>query len=173
MNKHLIIEQILESILEIDKELKSINNKGIYFAPELFIAFHVGKSIYKKREQIFSTKDIEWERETRIPGYGIFDIAFKTGNTRKVVIEIKLISTGNSYKRDIEKLKSLDKNILKLFVVLIDAEASEGHDGRIITLKKETGFDPIYIKRISDEPIWHPRLTANKYHCDLVIYEII
>lgn len=53
MDSKNLFDVIKNSILNIDTELKTVNNKGVFFAPELYIAFSIGRDIYTSRLNIF------------------------------------------------------------------------------------------------------------------------
>ncbi len=112
-------------VLNEEEELAQID-KGIFFAPELSLAYQIGKAIYKDREKIFNLPGnrIQWARELNLDNGGpsdiVFEIEHESGDSTYYVIEIKLRDTIDSYQRDINKLKLLDFKHNKLFCALID-----------------------------------------------------
>lgn len=135
MKETQFFETIKKEVLSIDSDLNSINKTGIYFAPEHYIAFRLGRAIYLNREIIFGIKEIEWLREIKLGNGGPSDIVFKDTNVISV-IELKLRKTYYSYKLDIEKLKRLDGNYNRYFCVLLDS-FSENNDDRLRKLELE------------------------------------
>jgi hypothetical protein len=104
-----ICSSITDTVSKIDVELKKIDNKGIFFAPELYIAFECGKRIISNRQNIWGQKNYIWKRETKIENYGIADLFFSTDNGGKgLIVEFKILQTINAYISDIEKLKKMN-----------------------------------------------------------------
>ena len=111
-NKQELFNTIMSSIQEIENELHGVD-KGIFFAPELYIAFKMGFSIYQNRKNIFIGEKVEWLRETSFSKGSIADIAFEVDD-KKCVFELKVRSTGPSYESDINKLLSCAMGLPKL-----------------------------------------------------------
>jgi len=126
-NKQELFNTIMSSIQEIENELHGVD-KGIFFAPELYIAFKMGFSIYQNRKNIFIGDKVEWLRETSFAKGSIADIAFEVDD-KKCVFELKVRSTGPSYESDINKLRALTNVDEKYFVALVDCFVN-GDDGR-------------------------------------------
>lgn len=136
-NQEKLFYSILETTLKIENDLKSINFTGIFFAPELYLAFEVGKDLYKKRIHIFGDNNIKWVRERNLGNGGPSDLILES-EKNIYVFEFKIADTWNSYEKDIIKLKDLkyyqDKTIHKFFVALVDHFPGKG-DGRISFLE--------------------------------------
>lgn len=127
-NKEKLFNTIKSSIQEIETELHEVQ-KGIFFAPELYIAFRIGLAIYKNKQNIFKGEKVEWLRETSFAKGSIADIAFEVDD-RKYVFELKIRSTSHSYEADINKLRTLTNVDEKYFVALVDCFLN-GDDGRL------------------------------------------
>ncbi|MBS1600428.1 MAG: hypothetical protein JST75_19520 [Bacteroidetes bacterium] len=130
-----LFQTIKNTVTTIDIELNKTNGKGIFFAPELYTAFCMGKDIYHNRFSIFGMLDVEWKREMNLGDGGPSDICFKAGDTY-LVIELKLRDTIFAYQADIEKLKRLPATYEKFFCVLIDKIKGK-NDGRLEHLKSD------------------------------------
>ena len=65
------------TVCRIDSELKEIDKKGIFFAPELHIAFECGKAITVNGPNIWGEKQYNWKRETKFEKYGLADLCFE------------------------------------------------------------------------------------------------
>ncbi len=142
INRSYLYDTICRTTERLDKELKELINKGIFFMPELSVAFELGKSIFKNRFHIFGTNDIEWIRELK-QGDGISDIVFIKDENPILTIELKLVDTMYNYERDIAKLDRLEKGSIKMFLALIDVfekNIIENDDPRIIFLNNESKF---------------------------------
>lgn len=72
----LLFDSIVDSIAKIKEELNQLD-KGIFFAPELYIAFKIGINIYQNKEKIFNTSNVKWHRETAFLKGSITDLAFE------------------------------------------------------------------------------------------------
>ncbi len=137
LNSKLLLQTITKVINHVENELRELN-KGIFFAPELYLAFEVGKALYAERMNVFGKERIEWLRETNLGNGGPSDLIFKIGE-EYIVFEFKISSTSYSYEKDIEKLKMLS-NLKefkghRVFVALIDHFPGKG-DARIEFLEK-------------------------------------
>lgn len=132
-NQEKLFTCILDTVLRIENDLKSVNSTGIFFAPELYLAFEVGKELYKKRIHIFGDNDIEWVRELNLGNGGPSDLILQSENDT-YVFEFKIADKWNSYERDIAKLKALknsgNKSFYKFFVALVDHFPGK-KDGRL------------------------------------------
>ncbi len=160
---------IQNTIEKIDKELKDSNGTGVYFSPELYVAFCIGREISKNRNEIFQQDEIEWIREIDLGNGGPSDIVFKCEELL-IVIELKLRGTYNSYKADIEKLRRLKGKYRKYFCVLLDS-FTEQNDGRLIKIENEYANG---IERVGHYafPTWNNWYQRQVY-CNLNLYEII
>lgn len=163
-----LFQTVKTTILTIDTELKSTNEKGIFFAPELYTAFCIGRDIYKDRLNIFGTHDIEWLREFNLGNGGPSDIVFKNTNYH-VVLELKLRNTGYSYQADIEKLKKLPVTDEKFICVLID-KIPDKYDGRLDYLKSIYENEIVNVGHYSF-PTWNNRYP--KIDCHLNLYKLL
>ena len=164
-----LFQTIKTTILTIDTELKTTNNTGVFFAPELYIAFCIGRDIYKDRLNIFGTHDIEWLREINLGNGGPSDISFKTADNH-IVFELKLRDTGYAYQADIEKLKKLPVTDEKFVCVLIDTIADK-YDGRVDYLKSKYENEIINVGNHSF-PTWNNRYSS-KIDCHLNLYKLL
>ncbi len=135
MDEKLLYDIISFRIIQEDKELSNLVNYGIFYAPELYIAFILGKYIKKYEIEIFGEK-IKWERELKLStNSGPTDFLFKTKNTT-YVFELKLRDTIDAYDADVKKLQKLtDKQYKKYFLALIDTWCLEQEDNRIVELE--------------------------------------
>jgi hypothetical protein len=121
INSTELFSSIKSTVNVIEDDLKQLNNTGIFFAPELFIAFCIGRDIYKNKTEIFGTGEMKWSRELNLGNVGPSDNCFETKDNT-IVIEVKISDTKYSYVSDIIKLKKLtDPKYLKFFCVLIDS----------------------------------------------------
>lgn len=115
-----ICSSIADTVSRIDKELKTIDNKGIFFAPELHIAFECGKDITTNGQNIWGQQSYKWKREIKFESYGLADLFFTSDNGDKgIVIEFKVLQTIDAYINDIEKLKKLDGEKFERFFCAI------------------------------------------------------
>ncbi|WP_100629739.1 hypothetical protein [Algoriphagus formosus] len=129
----------------LDEELQNLNETGIFFVPELYFVFEVGKALYKKRKEIFGLESIKWVREKDLGNGGPSDLVFET-ESDQVVFEFKIANTYNSYLSDIKKLESLKKPNRRsylYFVALIDSFRGKS-DPRVEEVHKGSGYRPIY-----------------------------
>ena len=164
-----LFKTIQTTIRQIDEELKESNGTGIYFSPELFVAFCLGREISKNRGEIFPSDKVEWLREINLGNGGPSDIVFKNEGLF-TVIELKLRGTYDSYKADIEKLKRLKDGHRKYFCVLLDS-FTEQNDDRLIKIENE------YLRGINKVghisfPTWN-NWYQRQIYCNLNLYEII
>lgn len=168
MNNEILFEIIKTSIRDIDREINQTNGTGIYFAPELYVAFSIGQNIFKQRKNIFNSLNVLWSREINLGKKGISDIVFKHIDSY-TVIEIKLRNTIDSYRADIAKLKLLKDNFNKYFCVLADSFSSIS-DERLISLENEYTDDITLIGREIFET-WNNWYKGQIY-CHLNLYSI-
>jgi len=110
---------ILELAIRENEELMNLTKVGLKKMPELAFSYICGKEMFKYREVVFGTKEIEWEREVTInKGSGPSDLIFysRDKSISNYVIEFKLDDTWHKYKNDIDKLKNLkEPGWIKLF----------------------------------------------------------
>ncbi len=140
MNEDKLFKTIMIEVISIEEELEALD-KGIFFAPELYIGFRISKAIYKNKDAIFGkNKNVVWQREQKVGSDGPSDIVFEYADENYLVIELKLRNTYESYEKDIQKLmrlKNIDgKKYHKYFCALVDA-FKEKKDGRLQKLKTE------------------------------------
>ncbi len=136
MNDDLLYQTILNRLTQEDEELTSLTNQGIFCAPELYIAFIIGKEIKTNETTIFG-KEALWIRETDFGNGGPTDFAFKT-DSDTFVFEVKLRNTIDAYAADVVKLKRLDQNYTKYFLALVDSwDTDREKDGRIVALENQ------------------------------------
>jgi hypothetical protein len=164
----LLFETIKKTIIDIESDLNIVNKSGVFFAPELYVAFCIGKEVYKNRNIIFGTDKVEWIREANLGNGGPSDICFKVDN-KNVVIELKLRSTSEAYESDIQKLSRLNTNDEKFFCVLVDK--INDNDGRLINLAAISGNKIINVGQ-------HDFLTLysaykSKTYCDLNLFRVL
>jgi len=164
-----LFQTIKNTVLTIDTELNKTNETGIFFAPELYTAFCIGRDIYNDRLNIFGPQDIKWLREINLGNGGPSDISFKTGDTH-VIVELKLRDTGLAYQADIEKLKRLPATDEKFFCVLVDTIENK-YDGRLDNLQTKFGNEIINIGHHSF-PTWN-NWYSSKVHCHLNLYKLL
>jgi hypothetical protein len=164
-----LFQTIKSTVLTIDTELNKTNETGIFFAPELYTAFCIGRDIYHDRLNIFGTQDIQWLREINLGNGGPSDISFKVGNTH-IVVELKLRDTGIAYQADIEKLKRLPATDEKFFCVLVDTIENK-YDGRLDNLKSQYENEIFNVGHHSF-PTWN-NWYSSKVHCHLNLYKVL
>ena len=170
MDNSLLYNTILSTIEKEDSDLASLTGRGIFYSPELYIAFIIGKEIKRKEISIFGEKT-EWIRETDFGNGGPTDFAFKT-NQKTYAFELKVRDTYHSYSSDIEKLKKLDDNYEKFFVSLVDSwESKKEMDNRIISLENKY---PNQLRRVNDFKSFLTRQDRYKGNvcCTLAIWKI-
>lgn len=163
-----LFNRIKKTIQNIDDELRRSNNTGVYFAPELYTAFCLGRDIFQNRAAIFDLPDLIWLRETTLNNGGPSDIVFKLGN-RHVVIELKLRDTGDAYGADINKLKLLSATDEKYFCVLLDSFTDQ-NDERLLNLEQQNQG---HLRKIGHYsfPTWN-NWYKNQIYCNLNLYKI-
>lgn len=139
INNENLFEVIKCEVIAIENELKLLD-KGVFFAPELYVGFRIAKSIYLHRQRIFNSANVKWNREVKLGKDGPSDIVFEFGDKNCLVIELKLRDTFDKYHADIlkqERLVTKDKcaNYFKYFCVLLDSFTKQ-NDERIDKLYK-------------------------------------
>ena len=169
MNSVHLFDSIKDTVLNIDADLKLTNNMGIYFAPELYIAFCIGKDIIKNQKPIFNATNAEWLRETNLGNGGLTDIIFRV-NDMYSIIELKIRDTVHSYKADIEKLKRLKLNAQKFFCVLVDSFEMT-NDNRLIELEKENSDTILKVGHFAF-PTWN-NYYKKQIFCLINLYSIV
>ena len=165
----ILFETVKSTINEIESNLKESNDTGIYFTPELYVAFCIGKDIAKHRVSIFGTNDIEWQREIDLGNGGPSDIIFRN-KEQLTVIELKLRGTYDSYKADIEKLKRLKISSDKYFCVLLDSFTAN-NDERLLKLEQEFKEQLNKIGHYSF-PTWN-NWYQRQIYCNLNLYQLV
>src|SRR5690606_31709516 len=120
---------IVETLKNEEIELKEINGHdkdnyiGVLSAPELYLAFLIGKNLIKKLSLILE-ENIIWNREVTKKN-GRTDIEMKIGN-KSYAFELKIKQTFYNYLNDIDKLnKNYDDNTNKYFIAIIDVHQKE------------------------------------------------
>jgi hypothetical protein len=136
LNETNLFDSIKKAVTDIEFDLLQVNGTGVFFAPELYIAFRIGREIFLERDFIFSAdkSSIYWKRETSLEGAGPTDILFEHGN-EKTIIELKVGDSVNSYYKDIDKLRNANKKYAKFFCVLLDTIVGKD-DGREKAIEK-------------------------------------
>jgi hypothetical protein len=121
-----IFNIIKRVIKQEEAELKALCGKGIFFMPEIALAYAIGKEIYINRELVFGNNDVEWLREVTFDkAGGPSDLVFKlpTYDDKYLFwnIEFKVADTKDSYLNDINKLKRLPDDHEGLFCAITDS----------------------------------------------------
>lgn len=175
VNEQRLFDLIKETVSELNKELEEVNGTGIYFAPELYVAFSIGKEIARRKDEIFRVKNVFWGRERDLKNGGPSDIVFeqKFGKNKKVisVIELKLRDKYDAYKADIEKLIRLDlPECRRYFCVLLDS-FTKSNDERLLKLESEYSENISRIDQSSFEvnQDWYKK----QVYCVLNLYEVV
>jgi len=111
---------IVDTLSSEEKELRNIkghdddNYIGVLSAPELYLAFLIGKNITSKLSLALN-EEIVWNREVN-KSYGFTDFEFTIGE-QIFAFELKIKQTWDSYINDIDKLnKNYEDNINKYFI---------------------------------------------------------
>lgn len=169
MNEIQLYNILLETIIKEDLELTNLTGSGIFYAPELYIAFVLGKEI-KRNEKLIFNQESTWIRETDFGKSGPTDFAFKIkGST--FAFELKIRANLFSYKADIEKLKLLKTGYEGYFIALIDTwETDKENDPRILSLEREYAD----LKRVSEFISFNTNQTRYKKQicCTLGLWKI-
>lgn len=176
-----IFDAIKESVQHQKDELDTLS-KGIFFAPELVLAFSMGKILYRDRAKIFNApaEQITWKREVNIKNGGPSDIVFevenRSGNLITYVIELKIRNTIDSYQADVDKLMRLtpeeNKSYIKLFCALVDTFDKED-DLRIQKLEQNNAT---HLSRVDDfmifKTIENNRYTSKDVYCVVGLWHV-
>lgn len=134
MNEQLLYKIIFDLLKKENKDLELLIDRGIFFAPELYIAFILGKKI-KEKEQLIFGRSVEWSREEKFGEIGPTDLAFKTDKDT-FLFEIKLREKYHKYINDIKKLNSLNNSYKKYFLAFVDAyQSKQDKDERIVEIE--------------------------------------
>lgn len=145
-------QHIYEMAFQENQQLSKLG-KGIFFMPELALAYLIGKDIAEHQNDIFGSTSFNWQREIKGAG-GLTDIILEYDNSKKVYIELKMSNTYHSYEKDIIKLSQIkEAKCIKLFCALIDVFKSVGpNDERIknmdslVSIKKVLQSEPFDTK---------------------------
>lgn len=132
-----IFSKISEVVQKENELLQSLNNKrGIFYVPELALAYLIGRKIFQEREHIFeSENDLKWVPEKSYhPNEGPTDLSFEVNQMPILHIEFKIRNTVDSYIKDIQKLQRLSTSAEKYFCAIIDTFNKE-NDDRILKLE--------------------------------------
>jgi len=121
-----IFNVIKRVIIQEEITLKNLCNKGIFFMPEIALAYAIGKEIYINRELVFGNNEVEWLREVTFQDAGgPSDLVFRLPTFDKNYlywnIEFKIAGTKDSYINDIKKLKRLPIDHEGLFCAITDS----------------------------------------------------
>ena len=164
-----LFETTVRSVKGIDQELRSLCDKSIFFAPELYVGFCIGMEVTReaKRRNIL----IEWHREVKGQGSGPVDLLFKVEN-EIIYLELKLADTYDQYRDDIQKLRSIrEANAKKYFCVLLDS-FSEENDDRLIKLENE--FSNVILSKKHEKGF---KAQSERYirqtYCCINLYEVL
>lgn len=150
-----ICSSIADTVSRIDEELKTIDNKGIFFAPELHIAFECGKTITSSGQNIWGQKNYKWRRETKFENYGLADLFFSTDNGDKgVIIEFKILQTIDAYISDIEKLKKLDRERFEKYFCAILGFFENQQNEHIDKLNEKYGEEIELLNKTTPRETW-------------------
>lgn len=165
-----IFDSIKNTAILIDENLKLLCNKGIYFAPEIYLTFCIGQKIMENREDIFGTNNKEWLREKDLGNGGPSDIVFSSEDGKPfIVIELKLRDTYQSYEDDIKKLLNLQGNFTKYFCVFLDS-FSKSNDERLTNLENNYKEKLIKVGHFSFKT-WN-NWYQNQVYCNLNLYRV-
>ncbi len=137
IQQDLLYQHIFDVFKSEDDDLKSICNKGVFFAPELYLAFKAGKELKTNDQAIFG-QNIEWKRELMIQENGPFDLIIIGDDGATSIFEIKLRSSLHDYQDDINKLMRIGQSYSRYFIALVDSWTDRyGNDPRILGLEAE------------------------------------
>lgn len=169
INSSKLFEVISSEVRRIDEELREYD-KGVFFVPELHLAFEIGKALYRSREEVFGAAAIEWLREINLGNGGPSDLIFRSGE-ELVVFEFKIGSTSHAYRKDIEKLQKLSTidsfKGYTYFVALIDRFPDKG-DSRIDYLESLNGSHLLI-----DSFNVNYKTYKGSIDCILALYEVV
>jgi hypothetical protein len=170
MNTKVLYNTIFSRIEKEDLDLTTLNGEGIFFAPELFIAFTIGKEIKRNEVSVFGERT-QWHREIDFGNGGPTDFAFRTSE-KIYAFELKIRDTYHSYCSDIEKLNKLDDNYEKFFIALVDSwESKKEKDNRILNVENKY---PNLLRSVNDFksfPTQQKRYDGNVC-CTLAIWKL-
>jgi hypothetical protein len=167
-----ICSSISDTVFRIDEELRTIDNKGIFFAPELHIAFECGKTITSNGQKIWGQEKYKWKRETKFENYGLADLFFSTDNGDKgFIIEFKILQTIDAYIRDIEKLKRLDGEKYERFFCAILGFFDNKQNEHIDKLIEKYGDEIELLDKTTPRETW-PINYKGKIFYSTVIWKI-
>jgi hypothetical protein len=174
MNDEKLFSTIVETVSNIDKDLNGICKKSIFFAPELYVAFLIGREIKINESDIFN-ESVEWLRELNLdlgnPKGGPIDIVFNYPNTT-LAIELKMVSKFQEYVQDIEKLLKLRyKPYQKYFCALVDSD-EPNKDNRLTALENQYGDKLRIVGSHSFLTTWN-RMNVKQVNCLIRLYEVI
>ena len=171
----MLVEELANIIFKVvDSEnsvLSDIANEGIFFMPELALAYECGKQITMNSEKIFGKNLPVWIREKNLGNGGPTDLLFELRSGHSIAIEFKLRGTSNAYIKDIVKLSKLNSDTLKLFCSLVDVFDSKlPDDGRqqVIEQLNEHQVRPILKKHFSTKQNWY----SSDVSCVVCIWSI-
>ena len=176
MNEKELFNTIYYEVLSIENELKAITGEGVFFAPELYIGFRISKAIYLNRKNIFGDENVKWHREIKEGDSGPSDIVFQIPEEKDIkknktimVIELKLRSTYDAYKRDIMKLQRIKEVPYKYFCVLLDSFI-EDNDERVKNLYNIEGVNLVQIDHrfFKTKQDWY----ASQVYCNLNLIKV-
>jgi hypothetical protein len=155
---------IKDTVDNIDRELKEIADKGIFFAPELHIAFECGQKIFNDRDKIWRDCQYDWKRETKYENYGLADLVFEPRDkaNKEYVIEFKVLQTLDQYLRDIEKLKKLPTEKYERFFCAILGFFKNQEGQHINELKKYDGLE--LISASNAQQTWQMNYKENLFY---------
>lgn len=168
MDENTLFENIKSTVLNIESDLLELTGYGIYFAPELYVGFCIGREILKSRNEIFGTHEIKWKREVKIENIGLSDLVYEHNRNIHTVIELKLRDTYSEYKKDIKKLMSMSDSFNRYFLVLLDS-FTENNDERLTKLESEfTNLKPVDHHPFPTNDTWY----GKQVYCNLNLYKI-
>ena len=171
INQDLLYQHIYDVVKSEDEELKSIYEKGVFFAPELYLAFKIGKELKKEELSIFG-QEVEWYRELAIEGHGPSDLVLEGKDGTKIVMEFKLRSTSHDYQDDINKLLGLGPKYSRYFIALVDSWTDVyGNDPRILELENVFPGKIIRINKFKSFSTDQDRYTR-QVSCTVAIWAI-
>lgn len=146
MDEILAYQKIFEYLKSEDDNLRDLKS-GIFFAPEIYIAFQIGKLSKINEQELFGQK-INWHREYDLKNGGPSDIIFQKGNQDMIVFELKICNTYHSYIKDLEKLKRIDclsnENVRSnFFIALIDVFEDCLPGDRVDKISEYNNVEPV------------------------------
>jgi hypothetical protein len=170
MNTKILYNTISHRIEKEDLELTNLNGEGIFFAPELYIAFTIGKAIKSNEVSVFGERT-EWHREIDFGNGGPTDFAFRTSE-KIYAFELKIRDTYHSYYSDIEKLNKLDNKYEKFFISIVDSwESKKEKDNRILYVENKYPNVSRIVRNFKSFPTQQKRYEGNVC-CTLAIWKL-